>query len=172
MDPATIIDWSSGLRCVMKTVAKHENVLQEVRKMIKVQNEHEEQWWKGREALIERQKARKEGQRKLDEVLKAVGGATGTGASNTSPEELARELETFDMKVYKAQTQMVKEMNGRLRNLGVPFFGTKSELIRVEGKDGSMESLDVKDKDGTIDEAELMELQRRMLSILEDLCTD
>jgi len=33
VDPATILDWSSGLRCVMKTVAKHENVLQEVRKV-------------------------------------------------------------------------------------------------------------------------------------------
>lgn len=37
--------------------------------MIKVQHEHEEQWWKSREALIERQKAREEGQKKIDEVL-------------------------------------------------------------------------------------------------------
>jgi len=37
--------------------------------MIKVQHEHEEQWFKGREVLIERQKARKEGQRKLDDLL-------------------------------------------------------------------------------------------------------
>lgn len=37
--------------------------------MIKVQHEHEEQWWKGREALIEKQKARKEGQKKLNDVL-------------------------------------------------------------------------------------------------------
>lgn len=37
--------------------------------MIRVQNEHEAQWFKGREALIEKQKARKEGQKKLDEVL-------------------------------------------------------------------------------------------------------
>jgi hypothetical protein len=37
--------------------------------MIKVQHEHEEQWWQGRKALIERQAARKEGQKKLDEVL-------------------------------------------------------------------------------------------------------
>jgi hypothetical protein len=37
--------------------------------MIKVQHEHEEQWWNGREALIEKQKSRKEGQKKLDDVL-------------------------------------------------------------------------------------------------------
>jgi hypothetical protein len=37
--------------------------------MIKNQHEHEELWFRGREALIEKQKARKEGQRKLDDVL-------------------------------------------------------------------------------------------------------
>jgi hypothetical protein len=37
--------------------------------MIKIQHEHEEQWFNGRKALIEKQKAREEGQKKLDEVL-------------------------------------------------------------------------------------------------------
>jgi hypothetical protein len=37
--------------------------------MIKVQHEHEEQWWKGRESLKQTQEARKDGQKKLDEVL-------------------------------------------------------------------------------------------------------
>jgi len=37
--------------------------------MIKIQNDHELQWFNGREALIEKQKARKDGQTKLDEVL-------------------------------------------------------------------------------------------------------
>jgi hypothetical protein len=31
IDPATIIDWSSGLRCVMKTVAAHDNIIKEIR---------------------------------------------------------------------------------------------------------------------------------------------
>ena len=38
-------------------------------KMIQNQHEHEELWFKGREALIERQNARKDGQKKLDDVL-------------------------------------------------------------------------------------------------------
>ena len=33
IDPATILDWSSGLRCVMKTVAKHESILYEIRRV-------------------------------------------------------------------------------------------------------------------------------------------
>ena len=37
--------------------------------MIKNQHEHEELWFKGREALIERQEGREEGQKKLDDVL-------------------------------------------------------------------------------------------------------
>jgi hypothetical protein len=33
VDPATITEWSAGLRCVMKTVAKHENMLHDIRRV-------------------------------------------------------------------------------------------------------------------------------------------
>jgi hypothetical protein len=33
IDPATITDWSSGLRCVMKTVAAHEDIIREIRRV-------------------------------------------------------------------------------------------------------------------------------------------
>jgi hypothetical protein len=33
IDPATIIDWPSGLKCVMKTVASHDNVIKEIRRV-------------------------------------------------------------------------------------------------------------------------------------------
>lgn len=99
-----------------------------------------------------------------------------SGSSNTSPEEIAKELAAFDMKVHKAQVQMVTEMTARLRSLGVPFFGTKTELVRVKGKlpDSAEERgpNPPKDGNGTIDETELMELQRKMLALLEDLCGD
>lgn len=103
-----------------------------------------------------------------------VGGSVTTGTSNTSPEEMAEELKTFDMKVYKAQTQMVREMTVKLRSLGVPFFGTRSELVRVPGREGAGGGgpVDSNDGKGMIDEAELVTLQRKMLGILEDLCSD
>jgi hypothetical protein len=103
-----------------------------------------------------------------------VGGTVTAGTSNTSPEEMAKELETFDMKVYRAQTQMVKEMMAALRNLGVPFIGTRSDLVRVAGKEreGAGGGGEGKDGLGMIDEVELVKLQRRMLVILEDLCSD
>jgi len=84
---------------------------------------------------------------------------------------MARELEAFDMKVYKAQMQMVREFTAKLRSLGVPFFGTKSELVRVAGKEGAV-SGGPKDEKGMIDEVELLKLQKKMLAILEDLCSD
>lgn len=96
-----------------------------------------------------------------------------TGTSNTSPEELAKELEIFDTKVYKAQMQMVREMTTKLRNLGVPFFGTRSDLVRPIGKGGIAGGGDGgKGGDGMIDEVELVKLQRKMIAILEDLCND
>lgn len=33
LDPATILDWSTGLRCVMKTVAIHDNIIKEIRRV-------------------------------------------------------------------------------------------------------------------------------------------
>jgi hypothetical protein len=104
---------------------------------------------------------------------KAVGGGAATGTSNTSPEELVKELETFDMKVYKAQMQMVREMNSKLRSLGVPFFGTRSDLVRPVGKEPSVtEGSGGPEEKGMIDEVDLVKLQRKMLAILEDLCND
>ena len=99
------------------------------------------------------------------------GSVTEGNSSNTSPEEMAKELETFDMKVHRAQTQMVKEMMAALRKLGVPFFGTRSDLVRVPGKEGRGDGRDGQSM-GMIDEVELINLQRRMLVILEDLCSD
>ncbi|TVY16440.1 hypothetical protein LARI1_G005543 [Lachnellula arida] len=170
IEPASIIEWSAGLRCVMKTVAKHDHIINEIRRMIKVQHEHEEQWFNGRKALIEKQKGREEGQKKLEEVLKAVGGAISTAPSNNTPEELAKELQTFDMKVHRAQMQMVREMSTRLRGFGVPFFGTKGDLVKPARKE--VESGASKDETGMIDEAELVKLQRKMLAFLEDLCSE
>ena len=102
---------------------------------------------------------------------KAVGGSTAIGSSNTSPEELAQELETFDMKVYKAQMQMVREMTSKLRNMGVPFFGTRSDLVRFVGKE-PLDGGGGPDEKAMIDEVDLVKLQRKMLAILEDLCNE
>jgi len=70
--------------------------------------------------------------------------------------------------------QMVREMTTKLRNLGVPFFGTRSDLVRPIGKEGGIASGGDGGKggEGMIDEVELVKLQRKMITILEDLCND
>lgn len=89
-------------------------------------------------------------------------------------EDFAEELRVFDGKVYRAQTQMVKEMSAKLKGFGVPFFGTRAELVRKKG-DVNETGEDKEDRKGEgkkIDEGELVELQRRMIGILEDLCSE
>lgn len=68
---------------------------------------------------------------------------------------------------------MVKAMSTELKDMGVPFFGTKSHLIdrgttssiRVEGGGTSRMSPGKK-----IQGHELVKLQRKMLDMLEDMC--
>ncbi|KFY84594.1 hypothetical protein V500_09177 [Pseudogymnoascus sp. VKM F-4518 (FW-2643)] len=125
-DASRITDWPTALRCVMRSVASNERVVGEIRKLIQTQHEHETQWCAGRRELAMKIEARKVGQKKLDEVLRAVGGQVTEAPAFDGAEE----LRTFDGKVYRAQCQMVGEMGGKLQRLGVPFFGTRSELIR------------------------------------------
>lgn len=108
----------------------------------------------------------------LTTCRRAVGGSTSTGTDNSSPEALAQELETFDMKVYKAQMQMVREMNSKLKSLGVPFFGTRADLVRPVGKEISSEGGRNPETKAVIDEVDLVKLQKKMLAILEDLCNN
>jgi hypothetical protein len=62
---------------------------------------------------------------------------------------------------------MVREMSQRLRNMGIPFFGTKNELVVLASK-GGPENIEK----GKIHEFELIKLQKKMLSLLEDLCKE
>lgn len=72
---------------------------------------------------------------------------------------------------------MVKTLSANLKAMGIPFFGTRSELVRVRGQgekvgvftiDGAADEREK--EDGKIDEEDLIGLQRKMLEILEDMC--
>ena len=69
VDPTTITTWPPALRHVTKLVSQNEAVLNGIRKLIATQHQHERQWWDGRNALLQKQKDRVEGRKKLDEVL-------------------------------------------------------------------------------------------------------
>ena len=72
IDPTTITTWPAALRYVSSLIAREEAVSDRIRKLITVQHQHERQWWEGREALINLQKGREEGRRKVDDILYAI----------------------------------------------------------------------------------------------------
>jgi hypothetical protein len=98
-----------------------------------------------------------------------------TNGNSQTPEQDAQELRTYEKKVYKASVEMAKAMSSDLKNLGVPFFGTRSSLVWKRGSEPSIGnslggSDGPTDRDGKIGEQELVKLQKRMLELLEDMC--
>lgn len=59
IDPATIIDWKQGLRCVSKIAAQNPQFSMSIRKLIKDQEGNVKQWEAGRQRLIEEQALKK-----------------------------------------------------------------------------------------------------------------
>jgi hypothetical protein len=68
-DPSSITTWSAALKYVMRTVSQNEALQAKIRRLIQGQHQHERQWWKGRKALLEKQRTRAEKKRQLDKVL-------------------------------------------------------------------------------------------------------
>jgi len=68
-------------------------------------------------------------------------------------------------------------MRTDLAAMGVPFFGTKSHLIKLPIESAidevtSASSTESDTKDAGITKAELLSLQKRMLQFLEDMFND
>ena len=65
---------------------------------------------------------------------------------------------------------MSQAMKSELKALGVPFFGTRSNLVRGNGTGPTPGGPVGGGEDGKVGEQELVGLQKRMLGLLEDLC--
>ncbi|KAI9766444.1 MAG: hypothetical protein M1840_006551 [Geoglossum simile] len=168
IDTTTITDWPAGLRYVMKAVAQSDAIMAKIKEMIADQHKHERMWWEGRQAILKKQEARIEGKKKLDEVLRSVGGIVPAGNSVSTPEQDAQELQAYDRKVYKASVDMTRKMVGDLGKLGIPFFCTN--LARGNGAGSTLGGPLGGSESGRVGEQELVGLQRKMLVLLEDLC--
>lgn len=91
-------------------------------------------------------------------------------------EDEATALATYDKKVHKACTEMVRSVTSELATLGIPFFVINRSLIE-EGHDDpghNSASVSAKPPEQTISltSKALKVLQTRMLELLEDLCRD
>lgn len=86
-----------------------------------------------------------------------------------------RELKMYDRKVHRASLEMAKAMSTELRHLGVPFFGqtmsNPNSAAYQEGDDDDDDDVTRQKKRTKLAEArEMVQLQRRMLELLEDMC--
>ena len=95
----------------------------------------------------------------------------------TSKEDQA-ELANYDAKVYRASAQMADALFAELRGLRIPFFVLKQSLIQDSSTSATGDSSSLKSEDrvesgpSKLTKSELVDLQRRMLELLEDLCKE
>ncbi|KOS47490.1 hypothetical protein ACN38_g1471 [Penicillium nordicum] len=173
-DSSTITTWPAALKHVMRTVGQNEETQARIRGVIRSQHHHEQQWFQAREALLKQQQGRPEKQRELDAVLRSIGAPVKEEDGSTE-KELAAEIATYDAKVYKAAVQMGDAIIAELRGLGIPFFTLRKELVEDNPSSiGSSQPRSQTESTGTtslpIAKSELVNLQQRMLELLEDLC--
>ncbi|KAJ5200232.1 Protein of unknown function DUF2458 [Penicillium cf. griseofulvum] len=173
-DSSTITTWPAALRHVMRTVGQNEDTQARIRGVIRSQHRHEQQWFDAREALLKQQQGRPEKQRELDAVLRAIGAPVKEDDGSTE-KEFAAELATYDAKVHRAAVQMADAIVAELRGLGIPFFTLRKELVEdapsdMKGSRPPSQTESTRTSSSPISKSELVELQQRMLELLEDLC--
>ncbi|KAJ9489387.1 hypothetical protein VN97_g3914 [Penicillium thymicola] len=173
-DSSTITTWPAALKHVMRTVGQNEETQARIRGVIRSQHRHEQQWFQAREALLKQQQGRPEKQRELDAVLRSIGAPVKEEDGSTE-KELAAEIATYDAKVHKAAVQMGDAIIAELRGLGIPFFTLRKELVEdnpssIEGSQPRSQTESTGTTSLPIAKSELVNLQQRMLELLEDLC--
>ncbi|KAF1932985.1 uncharacterized protein M421DRAFT_53328 [Didymella exigua CBS 183.55] len=168
IDPATIIDWKQGLRCVSKIAAQNPQFSVSVQKLIKDQEGNVRQWEAGRKRLIEEQVLKKENEQTHRAALSLPGLLDNTPVLRTTECE-QEELRQYEAKVYRASKAMVESQSSSLKVLGVPFFGVRQHLLASDDEELSTGS------DGNptkVTQNQVLELQRKMLTHLLDLYGD
>ncbi|MCJ1228314.1 hypothetical protein MMC12_004975 [Toensbergia leucococca] len=155
--PKPITTFPPALRHTLRLLSQNPHLLPRLKALISTHHTHERQWWAGRLALLQKQRDRVESKRKLDDVLKAVGGLinpiTHEAPPSTTP-TTNPELALYDSKVHRACTDMVRATSTELREMGIPFFGAREEL------------------GGGVGEEEFAKLRGKMLGFLEELCQE
>ncbi|KAF4552251.1 Hypothetical protein D9617_10g072320 [Elsinoe fawcettii] len=168
VDPASITEWSAGLRCVSKIATQNPHFASAIRNMVANQRKNEMDWYSKRQELKREQAQKGSSMTELNSIMKSIGAiASQQTHQPRSEQELKSELDDFDSKIHRAQTQMVIAMTAELKAIGVPFFGTNADLILP----GINEMGDNGTTNG-ITNTELRALQHRMIIYLEDMYKD
>ncbi|PNS15767.1 hypothetical protein CAC42_4219 [Sphaceloma murrayae] len=169
VDPATITEWSAGLRCISKIAAQNPNFAPAIKRMISNQRKNEMDWYAKRQELKREQAQRGSTLNELNSIMKSIGAASAQPSHQPrSEEELRAELLAFDTKIHRAQVHMINAMTAELKALGVPFFGTRSDVLLERGG-AADDTLKIPAK---ISSEDLRGLQQRMITYLEDMYKD
>jgi hypothetical protein len=145
--------------------------------MMQDQKSHEMRWYSERQALKQTQINRATSNAKAASILQSLNlsfVATPQQSASQTEAEKAAELAVFDRKIYSAQMAMDSVMSADLKGLGVPFFGTNTNLIKSDDSSSvPLEQLEDSPKWSVmITESDLLDLRRKMIGHLEDLYRD
>jgi hypothetical protein len=196
-DPSTLTTYPPSLRYISTLISTQPAIHQRITRLIREQHSHEKQWFRGRQDLIKRIKGRKERQKEADEVLRRLkagreilglpvddldgkeDGEMTDGDEDDEEKEkelLRTELEGYDAKVWKAQRDMCEAVERELRGMGIPGFCIREGLVRREGSRG-LRAIAGEEGGGdggggqkSLSVQELVELKRKVLGLLGDLC--
>lgn len=162
-DASAITTWPAALKHVTKYLVPDEKVSARIKHLITEQHKHERQWWAGREAIVARQEGRTGTSQQVAALLQSIGGKA-MPAVPSDPKVNAAELAAYDQKVFTGLVALASDYDRQLKNLGVPFYSIRHDLVILEQGPERTGALK-----GRIDKGELRELQKRMLQTLEDL---
>ena len=144
--------------------------------MMEDQRRDEMRWYNERQSLKQTQAKRASSSAQARSILQSLsGGGGGTDGNDENEVDAETELAAFDRKIYVAQHEMETSFTAELKSLGVPFFGTKADLVTFESTATPAQPATDAERPkwkALITESELLTLRRRMIGHLEDLYGD
>ena len=81
-------------------------------------------------------------------------------------------MQRYDAKVHRACRDMSDAALGELKAIGIPFFGTRPELVQANSEIKTTSTDMDYASDNKIPTEELRKLQKKILELLEDMCRD
>ncbi|KAK9467289.1 hypothetical protein V1512DRAFT_260864 [Lipomyces arxii] len=125
LDPMRITTLEQAAEYINNAVINNTATMDRIRAMSKHQDNHERQWYRCREAIVEKYRKRRQVGNALQNVLSTLGSnnstAVETSESKMQNDEVA-ELQAYDLKVYRASVALVASMSSELSELGIPGF--------------------------------------------------
>lgn len=120
-DPSSISTWPAALQYVMRQINVNDEILDRLCKLLQNQQVHEEQWWKGRQEIVQAYADRRNSRARIDATVSKLC-VQQEGLNDRFEREESLELTRYEKKVYEASREMANDIQKALADLGIPFF--------------------------------------------------